>query len=61
MTLGEYYRLRGANFSLETFKLYVRRMKIPHIPETWPYKYNREDLDRVYVELSKRSLYLRAR
>ena len=59
MTLGEYFRLRGMDFPMETFRLWVRRLKIPHVPGSRPYRYAKEDLDRAYAEMARRSHYLR--
>ena len=59
MTLGEYFRLKGMQFPMESFRLWVRRLKCPHVPGSRPYRYNREDLDRAFAEMARRSLYLR--
>ena len=60
MTVGEYFREKGMDFPVETFKAAVRRMGCPHEIGSWPYKYKREDLDRAYEYMKERSIIMRA-
>lgn len=48
MTVGEYFYGKDPRCCIETFKTNVRKMKLPHQENSWPYKYSKKDLDRVY-------------
>ena len=59
LTIGEYFRKKGMDFPVESFKIYARKMKIPHKEGSRPYKYREDDLERVYEEMCRNSLYMR--
>ena len=61
MTVGEYFRLMGMDFPVESFKIKLRTLKPEHLEGSRPHKYRREDLDRAYRAMVEGSPYMRRR
>lgn len=59
MSVGEFFRDKGGDFLLETFKMHLRKLKPEHLMGSRPWKYHREDLERAYDELCKNSACMR--
>lgn len=58
-TIGEFFRDKGADFPMESFKIRLRAMKPEHLEGSKPYKYRREDLEQAYTLMCEHSLFMR--
>lgn len=61
MTVGEFFRAKGMDFPVESFKLKLRALRPEHLQGSRPWKYRLEDLERAYDEMRKNSLCMRMR
>lgn len=59
MTVGEYFRAKGADFPVESFKIVLRKLKPEHLLGSRPWKYRREDLEQAYALMCEHSLFMR--
>ena len=59
MSVGEFFRAKGMDFPVESFKMILRRLKPEHLPGSRPWKYHQKDLERAYDEMCKSSLCMR--
>ena len=59
MTVGEFFRYKGMDFPLESFKMKLRAMKPQYQEWSRPRKYRVEDLEAAYQEMCKNSLCIR--
>lgn len=60
-TVGEFFRDKGADFPIESFKTQLRSLKPEHLMGSRPWKYRREDLERAYAQMCEHSLFTRRR
>lgn len=61
LTVGEYFRERGMDFPIETFKTKLRALKPEHLAGSRPWKYHKEDLDTAYDKMCETSACMRKR
>ena len=61
LTVGEFFREKGADFPMETFKTKLRSLKPEHLLGSRPWKYQREDLEKAYQAMCEHSLCMRKR
>ena len=59
MTVGEFFRHKGMDFPVESFKVKLRELKPEHLEGTRPWKYRVADLEAAYQEMCKNSLCMR--
>ena len=59
LTVGEFFREKGADFPMETFKTKLRSLKPEHLTGSRPWKYRREDLEQAYIQMCEHSLFMR--
>ena len=60
-TVGEFFRDKGADFPIESFKTKLRAMNPEHLMGSRPWKYRREDLEQAYIQMCEHSLFTRRR
>ena len=59
LTVGEFFREKGMDFPMESFKVKLRAMNPEHLEGSRPWKYRREDLEQAYQEMGEHSLFMR--
>lgn len=59
MSVGEFFRAKGADFPVESFKIVLRKLKPEHLPGSRPHKYHPEDLEAAYKAMCEKSPYMR--
>lgn len=58
-TIGEFFRDKGGDFPVESFKIVLRKLKPEHMPGSRPWKYHLEDLEAAYKAMCEKSAYMR--